>query len=297
MRIGIQNKRAAFTLIELLVVIAIIGILVSLLLPAVQAARESARRAQCKNQLKQLGLALHNYHDRVRAFPAGYVSLLDGNGDELGPGWGWAAALLGDLEQTSLQSQIDFNFAIGDSKNAVPRAVQIPTFYCPSEIFGRQFTVDQTSVAVAYGNYVGLNGNAGVSDFAGSNDGAFLRNRWFKIAEIPDGLSNTLFVGERCSRMSLTTWTGAVPGGAVPSQLDPLASEQAAALVLSHAGPHVPNNPEVTDADACSSFHPAGVNFLFGDGSVHVINDTIDIQVYDALATRRGGEAASGGDY
>jgi len=150
---------------------------------------------------------------------------------------------------------------------------------------------------VAYGNYVAINGNGGVSDFAGSNDGAFLRNRWLRIADMTDGLSNTLFVGERCSRMSFTSWTGAVTGGEVPSQLDPAASESSAALVLSHAGPHVPNNPEVTDADATASFHPIGVNFLFGDGSVHVINNTIDVPIYDALATRQGGEAASGGDY
>lgn len=291
------KKRTAFTLIELLVVIAIIGILIALLLPAVQAARESARRTQCKNQLKQLGLALQNYHDRIRAFPAGYMSALDSGGNEVGPGWGWGAALLGDLEQTSLQAQLNFNLDIGDPTNAVPRAVAVATFRCPSELHSPQFTVDATSVTVGYGNYVGVNGNGGVGDFAGTNDGSFLRNRWFKIAEIADGLSNTLFVGERCSRMSLTTWTGAVTDGEVPSQLEPAAIEEPAALVLSHAGPHTPNNPEVTDADACSSFHPIGVNFLFGDGSVHVINNTVDIQVYDALATRRGGEAASGGDY
>ena len=292
-----MNSRKAFTLIELLVVIAIIGILVALLLPAVQAARESARRTQCRNHLKQIGLAMQNYHDLNRAFPAGYASQLDGNGNELGPGWGWGAALLPELEQTNLASRIDFNLGIGDPKNAGLQTTALSAFYCPSEVYSSQFTVANTSVAVAYGNYVAVNGNGGVSDFAGSNDGAFLRNRWFRMAEIADGLSNTLFVGERCSRMSLTTWTGAVTGGQVPSQLDPAAVEAAAALVLSHAGPHVPNNPEVTDADATASFHPIGVNFLFGDGSVHVINNTISVPVYDALATRQGREAASGEDY
>jgi prepilin-type N-terminal cleavage/methylation domain-containing protein/prepilin-type processing-associated H-X9-DG protein len=289
--------RKAFTLIELLVVIAVIGILIALLLPAVQAAREAARRAQCRNQIKQIGLAMQNYHDLVRAFPAAYYSALDANGNEQGPGWGWCAALLPELEQTHLGSQIDLNLDIGDPQNAAPRAVAFSVFLCPSEIHGPQFVVDNTTVSVAYGNYVAINGNGGVSDFAGTNDGAFLRNRWFRMADIADGLSNTLFVGERCSHMSFTTWTGAVTGGDVPSQLDPTAVESPAALVLSHAGPHVPNNPEVTDADACASFHPIGVNFLFGDGSVHVINNTIDVQIYDALATRSGREAASGGDY
>ena len=292
-----MKSRTGFTLIELLVVIAIIGILVALLLPAVQAARESARRTQCKNQLKQVGLAMQNYHDLVRAFPAGYYSALDGAGNELGPGWGWAAALLSSMEQTNLASQFDFNLGIGDPRNAAGRTNMPPVFFCPSETHRAPFVVDGTSVSVAYGSYVAINGNNGVSDFAGSNDGAFLRNRWFRVADMTDGLSNTLYVGERCSRMSLTTWTGAVAGGAVPSQLDPVASEAAAALVLSHAGPHVPNNPEVTDADATASYHPIGVNFLFGDGSVHVINNTIDVPIYDALATRQGHEAASGGDY
>jgi len=294
---SVMRLRKAFTLIELLVVIAIIGILVALLLPAVQAARESARRTQCKNQLKQIGLAMQNYHDLLRAFPAGYYSALDGAGDELGPGWGWGAALLPALEQTNLAAQINLNLDIGDAKNAAARATLLPVFSCPSETYRSQFAVTNTSISVAYGNYVAINGNGGVSDFAGSNDGAFLRNRWLRVADITDGLSNTLFVGERCSRMSFTTWTGAVTGGEVPSQLDPAAGESSAALVLSHAGPHVPNNPEVTDADATASFHPIGVNFLFGDGSVHVINNTIDVPIYDALATRQGGEAASGGDY
>ena len=292
-----MKSRTGFTLIELLVVIAIIGILVALLLPAVQAARESARRTQCKNQLKQIGLAMQNYHDLARAFPAGYYSALDGAGNEIGPGWGWAATLLSSMEQTNLATQIDFHLGIGDPRNVAGRTNMPPVFFCPSETHRAPFVVDGTTVSVAYGNYVAINGNGGVSDFAGSNDGAFLRNRWFRMAEITDGLSNTLFVGERCSRMSLTTWTGAVAGGAVPSQFDPAASEAAAALVLSHAGPHVPNNPEVTDADATASYHPIGVNFLFGDGSVHVINNTIDVPIYDALATRQGREAASGGDY
>ncbi|HUY92603.1 MAG TPA: DUF1559 domain-containing protein [Pirellulales bacterium] len=292
-----MNPRKGFTLVELLVVIAIIGILVALLLPAVQAARESARRTQCKNQLKQIGLAMQNYHDLNRAFPAGYYSQFDGNGDELGPGWGWGAALLAELEQTNLASRINLNLGIGDAQNAALRTTALPVFLCPSEVHGPQFTVANTSVTVAYGNYVAINGNGGVSDFAGSNDGAFLRNRWFRMADIADGLSNTLFVGERCSHMSFTTWTGGVTGGEVVSQLDPAGIETDAALVLSHAGPHVPNNPEVTDADATASFHPIGVNFLFGDGSVHVINNTIDVPIYDALATRHGGEAASGDDY
>jgi prepilin-type N-terminal cleavage/methylation domain-containing protein len=291
------TKRPGFTLIELLVVIAIIGILIALLLPAVQSARESSRRSSCMNNLKQIGLAIQNYHDHTLHIPPGYLSALDASGNELGPGWGWGSMLLNDLEQGALANQIRYGLSIGDTANAQARVTMLPVYLCPSDTLIPTFVVSQTAVDVAYGNYVGINGNGGVSDFAGTNDGVFLRNRSFRFADIRDGLSFTLFVGERCTRMSYTTWTGAVPGGAVPSNLDPAAVEGAAALVLSHAGPHMPNNPDVTDADATSSFHVSGVNFVFGDGSVHIINSDINMRVYDALATRASKDVVTGTDF
>jgi hypothetical protein len=150
---------------------------------------------------------------------------------------------------------------------------------------------------VAEGNYIAVNGNGGVTDHAGDNDGAFLRNKRFRLTDIKDGLSSTLFIGERFGGMSFTTWVGAVPGGVVPSQRDPTAVEGAAALVMGHAGPHLPNNPLVTDADAFASGHTAGVNFLFRDGSVHSINSAISTAVYDALATRAAGDVVDQGGY
>jgi prepilin-type processing-associated H-X9-DG protein len=149
-----------------------------------------------------------------------------------------------------------------------------------------------------------MNGVLGVSGDAFDNNGVFLRNRGFKIAEIRDGLSNTLFVGERCTSMSSTTWTGAVTNGVVPAVrypdwADQLANaELAPALVLAHGSrDHLPNNPLVFDADATASFHAQGVNFLFGDGSVQSINNTINGLVYEALLTRAGGEPISGDVY
>ncbi len=297
----VRPRSRGFTLIELLVVIAIIGVLVALLLPAVQQAREAARRTQCKNNLKQLALALHNYLERSNCFPAGYFSALDAAGADTGSGWGWGAMLLGDLDQAPLLNTIDFRLDIKDPANAKARATSLSVFRCPSETFRQRFAVQDPTgaplvpqILVAHANYVGVNGNGGVSDAISSltstNDGAFLRNLSLRAADISDGLSNTFLVGERCSSMSLTSWVGAVTGGGVDSVRDPGSVEASAALVLGHCGPHMPNNPGVTDADALSSFHPQGVHFVFCDGSVHFISANISQQVYDALATRAKGD-------
>ena len=126
-------RRSGFTLIELLVVIAIIAVLISLLLPAVQAAREAARRAQCLNNLKQIGLAIHNYHDVIGAFPPGYLSRLGPDGDNTGPGWGWAAMILPQIEQGPIFNAINFGLAIESPANQTARLTKIATFICPTD--------------------------------------------------------------------------------------------------------------------------------------------------------------------
>ncbi len=317
-----MNTRRGFTLIELLVVIAIIAVLIGLLLPAVQKVRETASRIKCKNNLHQLGLALHSYHDRMGSFPPAYVSNLqpgtqpsqDANGNctwnEIGPGWGWGAYLLSDVEQFNLHQQIRFDRDIRDPSNSVSRNMTLSIFLCSSEPRPYNFPLVDANgnplvdtngqpITVAYGSYVAMNGAPnGVTSDAFDNNGPFLRNRGLRIAEISDGLSNTLFIGERCSNMALTTWVGAVRGAVVPDlrykdQPDQLTyAEGDAALVLAHGSTtHLPNNPLVTDADATASYHVSGVNFLLGDGSVQNINNTIDPFTYQALCTRNGGEA------
>jgi prepilin-type N-terminal cleavage/methylation domain-containing protein len=299
-----MRPRTAFTLIELLVVIAILGILVGLIVPAVQQARESGARLSCKNNLKQIGVALHGYHDRKKAYPPGYQTQVADDNSDLGPGWGWGALLLGDLDQGSVKRMIHFNLQISDPLNAKVREQVIPVYVCPSEPLTGGFAVVDASgnyiCGVARASYVAMNGVLGVSSDAFDNNGAFLRNRAMRIADITDGLSNTIFVGERCTSMSSTTWTGAVLNGAVPAQRYPSPADQlanaeaASALVLAHGSrDHLPNNPLVFDADATASFHRQGVNFLFGDGAVHPISNNISGDVYEALLTRNGGETVN----
>ncbi len=214
-------SRQAFTLIELLVVIAIIGILVGLLLPAVQKVREAAARIQCTNNLKQIGLALHGYHDANNVFPSGYV---DSNtnpdstpNNDVGPGWGWAAMILPYAEQGNVYNQINFSQGVGLGSNTAISQQPLKMFQCPSDPYQQNFTVWPTGVVVAHGNYVGCNGweecfnNAGgdaqgqgadglVGGFGLAGDGCFYRNSHTRIANITDGMSDTIIVGERSAQ-------------------------------------------------------------------------------------------------
>ena len=237
-------SRPAFTLIELLVVIAIIGILVGLLVPAVQQIREAAARTQCINNLKQIGLALHSYHDSMKRFPPGYV---DGNtnpnstpDNDVGPGWGWAAYLLPYLEQANLHRQIDFSQSVGRGSNVAVSQMPLVIFQCPSDPNQQAFPVYDSSFSspiaiVAHSNYVGCSGwqecfnGAGGNPQSGSGTdglgggfgqagvGLFYRNSQTRMASVTDGLSNTIVVGERSSDHSPSTWTGAVAGGRCPA--------------------------------------------------------------------------------
>jgi prepilin-type N-terminal cleavage/methylation domain-containing protein/prepilin-type processing-associated H-X9-DG protein len=274
---SVLRRRGGFTLIELLVVIAIIGTLIGLLLPAVQKVRAAAARMSCQNNLKQIGLALHNYHGRRQAFPPGYTSAVAADGSELGPGWGWATYLLPDLEQENLYRQINLGVGLGDASHATPRKHPLAVFLCPADNPPQTFLSVTVVVELASGNYVACFGNNEIEEDPGAGNGVFYRNSKTRFGDITDGTSSTLAVGERHSRLSFSTWTGAVPG-----------ADESAALVLASAD-HTPNHPAAHIEDFASR-HTQGVNMLFCDGSVRYISDTINPIAWAAMATRSGGE-------
>lgn len=271
------TPRRGFTLIELLVVIAIIAILIGLLVPAVQVVRESAARTQCRSNLKQVGLALHGYHDVHKRFPPGYVSGVTTTGAETGPGWGWAAHVLDHIEQGNLRRQIRFDLDIGHALNAAPRVAGVPVLLCPSDDTVGTFPTEGRVIVIGHANYVGIFGDNEIEDNPGAGNGLFFRNSRVRIGDIRDGTSNTLMVGERSSNLAKASWVGSVPG-----------ADEAPALILG-AADHTPNDPSAHREDFWSR-HSQGVNFLFADGSVHNINNTVNPAVWRALATRAGGE-------
>ena len=302
--------RRAFTLIELLIAIAIIGLLIALLLPAVQAAREAARRAQCTNNLKQLGIGLHAYEGSVQALPPGYVSAFDANGDDTGPGWGWAAMILPRGEQGPLFDAINFGLPIEAVGNQTGRLATVNAFNCPSDA-GMQpsWTAVNRDAAtgapvrslcdVASANYVAMYGSG---EPGPDGDGLFFRDSLVRLRDIRDGTSQTLAVGERAHLLGEATWAGSVTGAILyPTDGDSiglLATESAPGMVLGHVGEGLGPGAPRSDVNQFYSLHAGrGVNFLFADGHVAYLRPSTPYKVFRALATRAGGEVVPADAY
>lgn len=315
------RRRPGFTLIELLVVIAIIGVLVSLLLPAVQAAREQARRTACMNNLKQMGLAMSSYIAEHGVFPPGYVSLYDSYAmQDTGPGWGWGAMLLPQLEQQPLYNQIQFNVSIVDPSHLTVRTTPLAGFLCPSDVMpptwtasygivkywrGKILSFEKPICDIASANYVGV---FGIGEPGVDGEGVFFRNSAVGTRDVTDGLSTTLCVGERSTNLNLNrgqaTWVGSVPGAVFWScarnPIDPDAgggchSEDGSGMTLGHTGEgHGPGDP-AGDINQFLSQHGRAAHFLFCDGHVRLIQNTINYMAYKAMSTRGEGEVISDG--
>jgi prepilin-type N-terminal cleavage/methylation domain-containing protein/prepilin-type processing-associated H-X9-DG protein len=302
-----QKCRQGFTLIELLVVIAIFGTLVALLLPAVEKVRETADRLRCQNNLHQIGLALHNYHDQLGTFPPGYQwkPAFPDNPDNTAPGWGWAAWILPYLEQGNLQTQFQMTLSVEDPANQALRKTTLPIFTCPADahtgIFG---VVDSTgtllataatdSYAACFGALIEIN------DDPDKGNGLFYRNSQICFRDITDGTSTTIAIGERASLLTQTPWAGAASNGTTRvtpgAPTSSTAIEGAPTQVLAHTGSHALNDT-ASDPDDFFSPHPAGVQFLFADGSVRLLRPGIAVNVLQALSTRAGGEYIKADDY
>lgn len=302
----------AFTLIELLVVIAIIAILIALLLPAVQQAREAARRTQCRNHLKQLGLALHNYVDVHGTLPPGHLET-GVDGPSYRHQFPWLVYLLPYADQAPLYNQINFSLSATDPVNAGPGSAIIPVFLCPSDPIGKTDPV--------YGptNYLGCQGNdAECRDR--TCEGVFGHNTFTRLREITDGLSQTLAASETLKSDSNVS---TLPDNYVYSRdasvsaqniatcqsLAPNASDRATRWIdgkpqfnmfNSSRGP----NDRLLDCLAPSfgvsnfaarSAHTGGVHALLCDGSVRFVSNSIDAGIFRALGTRAGGETV--GDF
>ena len=315
-------NRRAFTLIELLVVVAIIAVLVGLLLPAVQKVRESAAKASCTNNLKQLGLALHAYESVNKAFPPGrnaYPKVVSA-----------PARLLAYVEQADLQRLVNPDGTLADPMNVTAAAYPVKLFVCPSDPRAGRVP----GVATAGGNYVACNGTGVTTDAAGAvtgylkipdGNGLFAQTP-VKVAEVLDGLSNTAAVTES------TLGTGVVPpsaaaadkrfvvlkvaGGNDPTPADcaaatgTFAADRGGMWLNGHYGQTLTNHyypPNARDVWDCGNasgnkalasargFHPGGVNLLLADGAVRPVADAVTLTVWRGLATKQGGEAA--GDY
>jgi prepilin-type processing-associated H-X9-DG protein len=284
--VGWRHRRlrvSGMTIVELLVVIATLSALMTMLLPAIQAARQTARNIQCTNNLHQIGVALLLFEDEHKALPAGWTSTSTNESS-----YGWAVSILPQLEEASLASQIECSRPIGGLNNAAKESTP-EVYLCPADIGDATFPLyaeigeheshaqESTEILVTLprSNYIGVFGTIDPDDLPnGMGDGVFINGHPCRLSEVTRGLSHVLLVGERTTRKLPSTWLGFNREG-----------EDAAGRVVGHAD----LGPNRDDADECEfdSRHPGHVNFAWADGHVSGIQDEVDQQIYQQFAKRR----------
>ena len=276
-----SQRLAGFTILELLTVIGIVSTLAAIILPAVGSAREAARRMQCVNQLKQIGIALHSYHETAGSLPAGCQWEATSQS-----AYGWSVPLLPYLEQKAIYDQTDRNRLLTDPSNTQVRATSIGLFLCPSDITEPTFLLSwEDEVTDASGplfelptaSYFGVFGTYEPDEddlpIPPPGDGTFIDSRCFRLADLHRGTSNTMMVGERTMARVPGTWLG----------VDRLGADAACRLVGNAL-----TSPNCDLCDECefASRHPGGANFLWADGRVSLVSESIDSTQYQTMSRR-----------
>lgn len=326
----LSDSAAGFTLIELLVVIAIIAILVALLLPAVQQAREAARRSLCKNNLKQIGLALHNYHDVYSRFPAGFIVLqtyITTSGGSINPSFGWGTAILPYLEQGPLYDQMNPGNrtlrALATGADADARLLQtpLPMYRCPSDVTENLNTLSYwgsgswsppvnpligpsaTFNGISTSNYVGICGPGGMGSLMGNwvasssqweyrdLSGLFYGNSFRRMRDITDGTSNTLAIAERDGGRAANGTDRSLAG--VWAGIGQQSTLRQVYQLFAIGTSRINDRGLLVSgstSQGASSFHSGGAQYTLADGSVRFISENISQVTYQRLCDRQDGQ-------
>ena len=309
--VAVRRRRRGFTLIELLVVIAIIAVLIALLLPAVQQARESTRRTQCKNNLKQIGLAMHNYHDSSGVFPPGIIHSgnVAGTGFTGASGWAWGTFLLPYIDNGPLYTALAPSAPIDPVNQVTLLRTVIPAYLCPSNAWRNpsqntngsvQIRVPHTSgtsVPIGMSNFVAVLGVGG-PNCGNANDtgGMFFVNSNIRLRDVTDGTSNTWMVFERSTRPKPAgmsgdsiTMGGNWAGVSAPGCYDANYNWYAELGYIQSTYGEINGSATRFDNRQPDSFHTGGVHVLLADGSVRFVSQNINLATACALVLKADG--------
>jgi prepilin-type processing-associated H-X9-DG protein len=279
----VRGGRPAFTIVELLVACTMLGLLVGLLLPAIESSREAARRMDCANRLRQIGIAVQEHHEARRAMPVGWTTEASG-----ASAYGWFVALLPFVEANSIRATIDTTLPVMAATNFGATQTSLSLTICPSDIQEPRFALyeevgphalggqrsENILLWLASANYLGIFGSNDPDDVPGeTGNGALIQHRAIHFCELERGLSETLIVSERTGSKCASAWIGfAINGEDGESRVSGMTAT-------------APNRAD-SDESEFSSRHPGGANFLWADGHVALITDSIDTALYRRLGTR-----------